>query len=314
MGSNLRGFEPPEMRLNRLRNEVADLMSAAEDSVAQEAAGAAHNDLHWENPAAVAAELRVLEQRLSGLARDSADVWKVSPQAARENTASAATGGSLAVQLERLATGETTSLGAAGSGEGHVTYEINYSPSGSAMSDSSKMAALEGSLATIETSLGVFEQACPFADLQTAVNQLQRRLTTLDSQKLEAIRDGAQKAMSEVNSVLQKKNQLEGVGSNAELDKKANELYEFCHRWSTVAPSLPALVSRLQSLQALHQESGSFATRLSSLEQRQDELASLLDSASTAVQDLSKGLQENMSVVRDSMRQLEQKMAQVANS
>merc|ERR1719384_2531257 len=146
----------------------------------------------------------------------------------------------------------------------------------------------------IEKQLGVFEQACPFADLQTAVTQLQRRLSALDTQKLEAIRSGAQAAVREVDGVLGKKGQLEGVGSNPELDRKANVLYEFCHRWSAVAPSLPALVSRLQSLQALHQESGSFASRLAALEQRQDSMASLLDSTTTAVQDLSRGLQENM--------------------
>lgn len=298
----------------RLRNEVADLLSAAEDSVAQETGGGAHTELQMENPAAVAAELRVLEQRLGGLARDSVDVWKGSPQAGRANTAGVTTASSLAVQLERLASGEATSLDVAGSGDSHVTYEINYAPNAGAVSESSKIAALESSLASIEKQLGVFEQACPFADLQTAVTQLQRRLSVLDSQKLDAIRSGAQKAMSEVEAVLQKKGQLEGVSSNPVLDRKANELYEFCHRWSAVAPSLPALVSRLQSLQALHQESGSFASRLAALEQRQEELATLLDSTTTAVQDLSKGLQENMTIVRDSMRGLEQKMAQVANS
>merc|ERR1740121_556039 len=314
MGSTLRGFEPPEQRLTRLRNEVADLLSAAEDSVAQETAGGTHTELQMDNPAAVAAELRVLEQRLGGLARDSADIWKLSSQAGGGNSASVTTASSLAVQLERLASGETTSLDAAGAGGGHVTYEINYAPSGGAVSNSSKIAALESQLASVEKQLGVFDQSCPFADLQTAVTQLQRRLSVLDPQKIEAIRSGAQKALGEVDAVLQKKSQLEGVGSNPELDRKANELYEFCHRWSAVAPSLPALVSRLQSLQALHQESGSFASRLGALEQRQEELATLLDSTATAVQDLSKGLQENMTIVRDSMKGLEQKMAQVANS
>lgn len=302
--SGIRGFEPPEQRLARLTSEVGDLLKIAEGPAgAQDAVSPATDFGAGNDPVAVAAELRVLEQRLGGLARDGAVVGHEQ----RAAPASGSTAGSLAVQLERLAAGGGAAL-SKGSGEGRVTYELSYAPVASNVSDESKLASLENTLAGIEKQLGVFDQACPFADLQAAVMQVQRRLSGLDNQRLEAIRSGVSKTMTEVEAVIKKREELEGVAADPDLDKKANELFEFCHRWNAVAPSLPAIISRLQSLQALHQESHSFTSRLAALEHQQDELTKLLETTASAVQDLGKGMQENMAIVRDSMRELEGKI------
>mmetsp|Transcript_113147 Transcript_113147/g.292663 ORF Transcript_113147/g.292663 Transcript_113147/m.292663 type:complete len:376 (-) Transcript_113147:227-1354(-) len=307
--SNLRGFEPPEQRLSRLTAEVADLIKLTESQKSQEAAKNAAGASIGGDPAAVQAELRVLEQRLGGLARDGVGAVR-SADAQTSAVGSGATAGSLAVQLERLAAGGGATF-SAGSGEGRVTYEISYAPTASSVSDESKIAALENTVAGIEKQLGVFDQGCPFADLQTATMQVQRRISSLDSQKIDAIRSGVHKTMSEVDAVLQKRSELEGVSADPDLDRKANELFEFCHRWNAVAPSLPTIVQRLQSLQALHQESSSFTSRLAALETQQEELAKLLETTNTAVEELGTTLQSNMAIVRDSMRALEEKVTKV---
>lgn len=311
-----RSYEPPEQRLLRLQSEVADLLQLAE---AQNADDSLKGNSHFPggDPAAVASELRILEQRLGGLARDGQELWKAAPDG-EVSGARAATADALASQLERLAAAGSPAaarLGLGGAaGDGRVTYEINYAPSSAAVADSSKIAALEGSLAGIEKQLGVFEQACPFADLQTAVMQLQRRLSALDNQKLDTIRTGVHKTMLEVEAVLEKKRELEGTAADLDLDRKATELFEFCHRWSAVAPVLPTIISRLQSLQVLHQESASYTTRLAQLEQQQEELAKLLETTSSAVQDLGKSLQDNVKMMKESMTALEGKITKAVQS
>merc|ERR1712032_678640 len=133
-------------------------------------------------------------------------------------------------------------------------------------------------------------------DLQTAVHQLQKRLSLLDQQKLDALRTGVQKVIQEMEQVFAKKAELEGLGTtrDRDLDRKVSELYELCHRWTATSAALPLVVARLQSLQALHQESASFTARLAALEEQQDELARLLTVTSSAVQELGRGLQDNM--------------------
>lgn len=300
--SGVRGFEPPEQRLARLTAEIAELTKVVEGS-ANNQDSTADNFGVGNDPASVAAELRVLEQRLGGLARDGAVVG----QEQKAAPSAGATAGSLAVQLERLAAGGGATLGG-GAGDGRVTYELSYAPLSSNVSDESKLASLENTLAGIERQLGVFDQACPFADLQAAVMQVQRRLAALDSQRLEAIRSGVSKTMAEIEVVNKKREELEGCAADPDLDRKASELFEFCHRWNAVAPSLPAIIARLQSLQSLHQESHSFTSRLANLEHQQEDLTKLLETTCASVQDLSKSMQENMTVVRDGMRALEGKI------
>merc|ERR1712217_537415 len=120
--------------------------------------------------------------------------------------------------------------------------------------------------------------------------------------------------MGDVEQLLSKKAELDkktGGAVDHDHDKKINELFELCHSWSCTAASLPAVVARLQSLQALHQESESFASRLGALEHHQKELAKLLDSTNTSVSDLGKSLKENMTAVMEDMKAIEQKMAKV---
>jgi len=131
--------------------------------------------------------------------------------------------------------------------------------------------------------------------------------------KLETIQKSLDKVLVEVQQVLSKKAELEGT-ADKDLDQKVSQLYDFCHRWSATAASLPLIVARLQSLQALHLQSASFASRLNSLEKQQEELARLLETTSEAVQDLHTGLRENMSIVRDNMKSLEEKIAQAVRS
>merc|ERR1712151_570839 len=160
---------------------------------------------------------------------------------------------------------------------------------------------------------GVLDPACPYIDLQTAVSELQRKLSRLDSSKMESIRSGVQKVMGDVENLLSKKAELDkktnGGAVDHDHDKKVNELFELCHSWSSTAASLPAVVSRLQSLQALHQESESFASRLGALDSQQQELAKLLETTNASVGELGKHLKENVSAIMENMKALEQKMA-----
>eukprot|EP00933_Yihiella_yeosuensis_P027356 TRINITY_DN2123_c0_g1_i1.p1 TRINITY_DN2123_c0_g1~~TRINITY_DN2123_c0_g1_i1.p1 ORF type:complete len:470 (+),score=94.50 TRINITY_DN2123_c0_g1_i1:1292-2701(+) len=317
LGGRSRNFETPEQKLMRLQAEVADLLQITETSVTKDGPAAA-KDLLGDDPSAVSTELRILEQRLAGLARDGPAAWRRDPSNSDKlGSSSSSMAGSLVGQLERLAvTGTsiaTSSPGAASSAPSdgrQITYEINYAPSTASIANSSKIASMESSISDIEKQLGVLQSSFPYPDLHTAVTQLQKRVSLLDNQKLDSISKGVDKVMREIEQVLAKKAELEGIGnSDKDLDRKVSELYDFCHKWNATAASLPAIVTRLQSLQALHQQSASFASRLAALELQQDELNKLLQTTSASVKELGAGLHENMSIVRENMRTLEEKIS-----
>jgi len=224
---------------------------------------------------------------------------------------------SLTQQLERLASGGGSSVPAAmeQSGDGRVTYELKYAPSAGVLMDSSKIAALESSIADIEKRLGALDPSCAFSNLQSFVVNLQKRLSLLDTAKIDSISRRVHVVMGDIETMLAKKAELEGaVTTDQDLDQKVSELYEFCHKWSATASSLPVVVSRLHSMQALHQQSASFASRLVALEQQQDQLAKLLETTNLAVMELKTGLKENMTVVSDSFRTLDEKISAALRS
>ncbi|OLQ06317.1 Dynactin subunit 2-B [Symbiodinium microadriaticum] len=284
------GFEPPEQRLARLQAEVADLLRLTEASAEKEAAVA---ELLGGDPGEMSQELKVLEKRLVALSEGSAPWRGAGGKKARGGYAMPA---SLVSQLDRLASGQASAP--ASEAPGQVTYQINYAPNAASIGEGAKLAAMESTISEIEKQLGVREPISHFPDLQTAVTQLQKRLALLDSPKLEAIAKGVDKVAKEVEQV---------------LAKKVSQLYDFCHRWSATAASLPQIVARLQSLQALHLQSASFASRLASLEKQQEELAKLLETTTEAVEDLNTGLKENMSIVRDNMKSLEARIQQAVS-
>lgn len=304
-----RDFEPPEQRLARLQAEVADLLRVADGALAD---GEPGQDVLGGDPAAVTAELKVLEQRLGGLARDGPSVWQ-GPGSANE-TPGASHGSyvmsqSLVSQLERMGAGSHTQ--SQHLGDGRVTYEINYSPGTEGLADSAKIAALESSIAQIERRIGTLDPACPFSDMQTAVLQLQKRMSLLDTAKIDAIHRQVAQVKNDVEDLLKKKADLQGSSPDCNLDQKVNELYELCHRWNATSTSLPMIVTRLRTLQALHQQSASFSTRLSTLEQQQEEIVKLLETTSSAVKEVGSSLKENMTIVKENMSSLEEKMKKV---
>lgn len=299
----LHSFETPEQRLARLQSEVADLLQLAEHG--HHPAG---EDVLGGDPAEIAAELRALEQRLGGLARNRGT------RGCAESTGSTdqhqnpfALRGSLVEQLERLASAPQQPRP---QGEnGRVTYELRYSPSIDVMADSSKIAALEGSLAEIERQLGVMDPSCPFTDLHSAVAHLQRRVALLDAGTLDGISKRINLVVADIEKMMAKKAELESSTSSPDTDRKVEELYEFCQRWTSTADSLPAVVTRLRSLESLHQQSGSFASRLVALERQQDELQKLLETTNAAVGELTVGLKQNMKTVQENMRSLDDKIS-----
>eukprot|EP00927_Polykrikos_kofoidii_P071966 TRINITY_DN68143_c0_g1_i1.p1 TRINITY_DN68143_c0_g1~~TRINITY_DN68143_c0_g1_i1.p1 ORF type:complete len:394 (+),score=59.03 TRINITY_DN68143_c0_g1_i1:132-1313(+) len=309
-------FEPPEQKLAKLQQELTELLKLAEGpTVMKDTTGKTGASLLGGNPADVTAELKSLEQRLIALARTSPPVWQQDGSRIGEGRPGPmAMPGSLTSQLEMFAAGVKGVPSPPVEADGRVTYEISYAPSTNSVADSSKLAALESTVADIEKHLGVQDSGCPFADLHTAVGHLQKRLSLLDASKLDAISHRVKAVMTDVDRMLEKKAELEGRGRDDDIDKKVNDLYEFCQRWSAASASLPVVVTRLRSLQALHKQSASFTGRLQSLEQQQDDLLRLLDTTSVAVHELGTSLQENMIIMKDNMSTLEEKVAKALKS
>ena len=223
---------------------------------------------------------------------------------------SAASAEELCLQLGRVAQ-DAARLARAPDGPREVAYELSRAPGLAAMAESSRLSALEAGLAAIERQLAPLPAAsAEGSDLAAAVAQLQRRLSLLEPEKLDAVRSGAQRMLSGIEAAPPPRQRPSAPGDPepAALDRRVAELHEECCRWGPGVPALPALAARLGSLQVPHREGLAFATRLSALEDQQDEMARVLRATSAAVQELRRGMRENMAVMRENLHSLEERI------
>jgi len=189
--------------------------------------------------------------------------------------------------------------------------ELSGAPGASRLSSNAELARLESierSLAQIERQAGIFDYARRYGDLHEAVRSLQHRISVADGVDKELFKRSVQKTSAEVEKLLQRHHQLEGVPPSPNMERKADALYELWRQRSAAASSVPLVLSRLQALHALHKERASFVSRITALECQQGQLRNLLATTSAAMEKLSVEFESNVASMGQMMVDLERKM------
>jgi hypothetical protein len=82
-------------------------------------------------------------------------------------------------------------------------------------------------------------------------------------------------------------------------------------RWDGVATQLPALVSRLVALRALHEDGARFATQLATLDREQQAITALLRDNSELLATLGGSFKENMATIVANVKLLDERFAAI---
>ncbi|CEM10075.1 unnamed protein product [Vitrella brassicaformis CCMP3155] len=319
LGGALKDFETPLQRTQRLQAEVSELL----EYVTNEINLGRGNELRalFEgagDPAAIKEELKTLEGQLSTLLNDEkvkAELIGSSDPSYKLPAGEADLFNSVMQQLSAL---KTTSAATADKdkekkkdGESRMVYEVYYDPNERPLVETSKLIGLESRLSELEKQIGVEAQSqLPFPDVQSGIYDLNERLSLLDANKLDAIGRRTQALMSELEMVLRKKAEITSAALTDD-DQKVQELFLMSQRWKIATAGLPYIVVRLKSLKALHQHSGSFATRISVLESNQTELQKQLDATSAALTTVSKSLQDSLKTFTENIDKMHTRIAEL---
>eukprot|EP00919_Chromeraceae_sp_WS-2016_P056155 GHVR01133320.1.p1 GENE.GHVR01133320.1~~GHVR01133320.1.p1 ORF type:complete len:437 (-),score=135.39 GHVR01133320.1:357-1667(-) len=312
-------FETPIQRLTRLQNEVDEflLLLSTKQSLNIDISQDTDTD-----PLVVHQELNTLREQINILLTDKrldSEIPQIYPTSGQRTVSS-----TLLKKLEKsmdmirsggcdnkhnttTATTTDNNKDTKGKDDGSVVYELYYTPSAQNSLDMSRLVGLESRLAHLEEQVGTGAASrLPFPDVVGGVSEISERLSLLDSNKLDAIGRRVQALLTEIDVLLQQKKALEESGMHlsasgltGDEEQKICDMYELTHRWQGVSASLPAVVGRLKSLKALHQQSGLFANKINVLESQQDDLAKLLKTTADAVSGLSTGAAENVQKMKD---------------
>ena len=85
-------------------------------------------------------------------------------------------------------------------------------------------------------------------------------------------------------------------------------LYALTSRWDSLALTLPALISRLSSLHALHASSATLAQRVSTLERQSGAIDAALEAQREGVKAVAASAKENIATMHANFKAMDQRI------
>ncbi|KAM7427457.1 Dynactin subunit 2 [Porites harrisoni] len=272
--------ETPQNKFNRLQHEIRELAEELEhikDTMQDE------KEEKKLSPVVLVQEVQTLQKQLEDLhlvnvlGKEALTVAST-PQAGLSER--------LQTQLEAFKSAEALGSKQAKSDESCVTYELFYKPEHAKFNQLSKISEMEQRVQKLETVLGndpsqlsaiTTDLEIKEKNLLAAASALETKVALLDANHIEHVDARLQGILHHISALSEKK----GEAENSAKENKVSELYDLLDKWDSFVDVVPDLITRLQTLKALHEQAGQFFT-LKSQMQDQAKLLNELESSFTA--------------------------------
>jgi len=191
------------------------------------------------------------------------------------------------------------------------TYEIYYKSGDKSLSDGN-LSLLDKRLAIIEKTVGaVNDDTGPsFPDVQTGLRNLSRKLELLDPSKLESIYRRIKGVMQELTD-LDNLKAKQGQTTN-QYEEKIESLYTLMTKWDNIAVSVPVIVSRLQSLKDIHEDSATAMVRLENVEKQIETCQNVLVEDKATLSKIGQNFGANVKTIQSNIGSLENRLTAIS--
>ncbi len=122
---------------------------------------------------------------------------------------------------------------------------------------------------------------------------------------LDSLNNRVRTINSELDHISTKKSMLFNTNVNA---ARVDKLYEKVLKWQSMANHVPHVVTRLESLKTVHDDSVYLSETLKNTKQQQVDLQELLNVQETLLKQVEQGYIENMANVESNISTLDQRM------
>mmetsp|Transcript_4328 Transcript_4328/g.13213 ORF Transcript_4328/g.13213 Transcript_4328/m.13213 type:complete len:387 (-) Transcript_4328:88-1248(-) len=293
--ASLRRYETPLQRFERLRAEAQELEQYLQQNPGD--LGSMHKTSEAVPITALVEDLEHVQTTLHRLLASSSTTQAVPAAAAAppNDALAAAAGKPLSRTLrEQLQLIESTSAA-----EVAVAAHSRPASQPSTGVSMAQYAQLEKKIAQLESQVGASSTA---SDLQTTIQDLQRTVATLDPQFV-------QKAEAHCTHLVERLD--EGEGPTVVQLNKIDALHETMCSCDAVSEALPLVVSRLTSLQDLHEREARFAADLDQLSALGEAIAHRLQSEKAERAQLQETFAKNAETIAANIATLEAKLNQI---
>lgn len=297
--------ETPQNKFNRLQHEIRELAEELEQIKGTVQDEKEENKL---SPVVLAQEVQTLQKQLEDLhlvnvlGKEALTVVST-PQAGLSQR--------LQTQLEAFKTAESASgKQPKQSEDGCVTYELFYKPEHAKFNQLSQLSELEQRVQKLETVLGSdpTHLSSITADLEikeknllSAASALEAKVALLDANHIDHVDARLQGILHHVNALSEKRQEVE----NSAKQSKVTELYDLLNKWDSFVDVVPDLITRLQSLKALHEQASQFGQSLLELDSSQSTLNSQMRGQAKLLSELEASFKSNVATIEANCERVE---------
>jgi len=209
------------------------------------------------------------------------------------------------------------------------TYTVTYAPDYKKTHTLAKVAEFDQRLTLLEKVLGMSvltldsdTDPVPATAMIPHLEELSRQMTVLNSSTTSSL-DSASRRVKQLTADTEKlaearkaaKTEATTAEEDDEATAKINALYGVLPTIESMKPLLPAMLDRLRSLRAVHQDAARAAEILVAVEKRQEEMAAeiarweeALDKVGEVVKESGQTVEGNMVKVETWVREIEKKI------
>jgi len=195
-----------------------------------------------------------------------------------------------------------------------VVYELYYKPEQAKQMQVVKLADLDKRITELEQVIGPKISSAPL-DILSTVEGLREKLNLLTTPKqLEVLQRTVVNVTQDLDKLAEKRQKVEEDSNPTQKqhETKVNEVFEMMNRWDVTSQQLPTIVSRLQALKSLHEESGSFQQGVQQLESQQEEIKKLLKFNSDLMTQVDGNFKSNLNVIQSNVQTLEKRFSELS--
>lgn len=285
----------------------------------------------------VASDAAALDQAAGG-GNGKGTVWGALEREARQLTSVADVVGSRKAKATAPVEDSTSCNNATDSNGNGRSRGVVGDADGDGDGDAVSAVRLEQRLAALERCIGCGSAsgsaaasaksgAASMGSLVSALEKLERRVASMDTATLDAVKAKVATVKRELDAFQQHAQPSAGIaatksggGAGAATPLKVveaaciiEELYARSLRVDEVVDALPSIILRLRSLHTLHSQATTYAARVKSLEDTVGALSAEAAANRELISVLQKGVTENEAVFEGNVRQLEGRMEALAN-
>ncbi|CAH3140390.1 unnamed protein product [Porites lobata] len=163
----------------------------------------------------------------------------------------------------------------------------------------------------LQTQLEAFKSSAITTDLEikeknllAAASALEAKVALLDANHIEHVDARLQGILHHISALSEKK----GEAENSAKENKVSELYDLLNKWDSFVDVVPDLITRLQTLKALHEQAGQFGQSLLQLDSSQSTLKSQMQDQAKLLNELEASFTANVAAIEANCARVEARM------